>query len=107
MWCTFDLHISCLLVEAKDLSYNVLFVIVKIRYDLRRWHISPLLFYLVEEVVNKGIYKVVIEGQVELIKGTWNVKVSSYCLFGDFIMVYSKKKVYGLVSLKNVFIRHA
>jgi hypothetical protein len=69
--------------------------------------LSPLLFCLAEEVLSRGISKLVTDGNIELIKGARNTFVPSHCLYADDIMVFCSGKISSLNALKNLFVRYA
>jgi len=69
--------------------------------------LSHLLFCLAEDVLSRGISKLVIEGKLEQIKGTRQVKVPSHSFYVDDLMVFCKGKKSGLSHLKNLFTRYA
>ncbi|PNY16800.1 ribonuclease H, partial [Trifolium pratense] len=69
--------------------------------------LSPLLFCLAEEVLSRGISKLVFEGSLDLIKGSRNSLVPSHCLYADDIMVFCSGKIACLNVLKNLFVRYA
>jgi len=52
--------------------------------------LSPLLFCLAEDVLSRGIRKLVNGGKVNLIKATRNVTIPSHSFYADDIMVYCK-----------------
>jgi hypothetical protein len=63
--------------------------------------LSPLLFCIAEEVLSRGISKLVPYGKLELITASRSVKVPSHCFYADDIMVYCKGKMSGLEALKD------
>ncbi|RHN42261.1 putative RNA-directed DNA polymerase [Medicago truncatula] len=69
--------------------------------------LSPLLFCIAEEVLSRGITKLVEEGKVDLISASRNAKIPSHCLYVDDIMVYCKGKMSSLVALKELFTSYA
>jgi len=69
--------------------------------------LSPILFCIAEEVLSRGISKLVDEGKLELISASRNAKIPSHCFYADDLMVYCKGKIAGLEALKNLFIRYA
>lgn len=62
--------------------------------------LSPLLFCLAEDVLSKGISNLVLQGKVELVKGTRNFHVPSHTLYADDVMVFCKGKMSCLLTLK-------
>jgi len=69
--------------------------------------LSPLLFCLAEEVLSRGITKLVEEGKVKLITGARNIQIPSHCLYADDIMIYCRGNFYCLEALHNLFSRYA
>ncbi|GAU50480.1 hypothetical protein TSUD_409650 [Trifolium subterraneum] len=69
--------------------------------------LSPLLFCLAEEVLSRGIAKLVSDGSMDLIKGSRNSLVPSHCLYADDIMVFCRGKLSCIQALKSLFIRYA
>jgi hypothetical protein len=69
--------------------------------------LSPLLFCLAEEVLSRGISKLVVDGNMELIKGSRNSLVPSHCLYANDIMVFCSGKLSCIQALKNLFVRYA
>jgi len=69
--------------------------------------LSPLLFCLAEEVLSRGILKLVEEGKVNLISGSRYTQVPSHCFYVDDIMIYCKGNFESLEALKVLFTRYA
>jgi hypothetical protein len=69
--------------------------------------LSPLLFCLAEEVLSRGISKLVEEGKVKLISGSRNSTIPSHCFYADDIMIYCKGNFDGLQALQHLFTRYA
>jgi hypothetical protein len=69
--------------------------------------LSPLLFCLAEDVLSRGISQLVIDGKLELLKGSRTSQVPSHCLYADDIMVFCQGKMSGLNALKDLFARYA
>jgi len=69
--------------------------------------LSPLLFCIVEEVLSRGITKLVQEGKVELISASRNSQIPSHCFYADDLMVYCRGKISGLEALKELFTQYA
>jgi len=67
----------------------------------------PLLFCIAEEVLSRGILKLVEEGKVDLITGSRHSQVPSHCFYADDIMIYCKAKFESLQALKILFTRYA
>jgi len=66
--------------------------------------LSPLLFCLAEEVLSRGINKLVQEGKVELIKSSRNHFIPSQTLYVDDVMIFCKGKMSCIQALKHLFI---
>ncbi|CAJ2652147.1 unnamed protein product [Trifolium pratense] len=69
--------------------------------------LSPLLFCLAEEVLSRGISKLVIDGKVDLIKSSRNTYIPSHCLYADDIMVFCRGKLSCIQAFKNLFTEYA
>jgi hypothetical protein len=69
--------------------------------------LSPLLFCLAEEVLSRGISKLVADGKVDLIKASRNTFVPSHCLYADDIMVFCRGKISCVQALKSLFADYA
>ena len=67
--------------------------------------LSPLLFCIAEEVLSRGIRKLVDEGKVDLIKASRSAYIPSHCFYADDLMVFCKGKQSSLEALKNLFTR--
>jgi len=67
----------------------------------------PLLFCIVEEVLSRGISKLVEEGKVKLIDASRKAKIPSHCFYANDLMVYCKCKMSSLEALKELFTRYA
>jgi len=65
--------------------------------------LSPLLFCIVEEVLSRGISRLVDDGKVSLIVGTRDVLVPSHCFYADDLMLFYKGKNSSLMALKELF----
>ena len=68
---------------------------------------SPLLLCLAEEVLSRGITKLVEEGKIKLISGARNTQIPSHCFYADDIMIYCRGNFESLQALKNLFTRYA
>jgi len=68
--------------------------------------LSPLLFCLAEEVLSRGIKKLVDDGKVDLIKASRNANIPSHCFYADDLMVFCKGKMSSLEALKELFTRY-
>jgi len=69
--------------------------------------LSPLLFCIAEDVLNRSISKLVMNGKVELIKASRNQCVPSHILYADDVMIFCKAKLSCIQALKNLFIQYA
>jgi hypothetical protein len=69
--------------------------------------LSPLLFCIAEDVLSRGISKLVESGNLELIKGTRHLNVPSHTLYADDIMIFCKGKLSNIDALMNLFDRYA
>jgi len=67
--------------------------------------LSPLLLYIAEDVLSRGITKLVEEGKVELIKGSRHQTIPSHTLYADDVMVFCKGKLSCIQALKTLFYR--
>lgn len=66
------------------------------------WSIIPLLFCSVEDVVSKGIGKLVEQGKIELIEGTRSIHVPSHTLYADEIMVFCMQVPEGGMEIRSL-----
>ncbi|PNX63452.1 ribonuclease H, partial [Trifolium pratense] len=69
--------------------------------------LSPLLFCIAEEVLSRGITRLVDDGQLDLIRGTRSCQVPSHSLYADDVMIYCSGKLSGLEALRMLFTRYA
>jgi hypothetical protein len=69
--------------------------------------LSPLLFCLAEDVLSRSISKLVLDGKLDLIKGTRHINVLSHSFYADDLMVFCKGKLSGLNALKDLFDSYA
>ena len=69
--------------------------------------LSPLLFCIAEEVLSRGIGKLVDDGLVEKISASRNQLIPSHCFYADDLMVFCKEKIFGLQALKDLCTRYA
>lgn len=65
--------------------------------------LSPLLFCIVEEVLSRGISKLVEQGQLELINGCIAMKVPSHSIYADEVVIFCKAKFSNIDSLLELF----
>lgn len=68
--------------------------------------LSSLLLCLAEEVLSRGIKKVVEEGMVDLIKSPRSTNILSHYFYVDDLMLFCKGKLSSLKSLKDLFTRY-
>jgi len=69
--------------------------------------LSPILFCIAEEVLSRGIAKLVEEGKVETIVASRSNHIPSHCFYVDDLMVFCKGKISCLQDLKELFTRYA
>ncbi|GAU13228.1 hypothetical protein TSUD_245980 [Trifolium subterraneum] len=69
--------------------------------------LSPLLFFLAEEVISRSITKLVREGKLKLIKGSRNMDVPSHILYADDFMLFCKASNSNVQALTDLFLRYA
>jgi hypothetical protein len=69
--------------------------------------LSPLLFCLAEDVLSRGITKLVESGKLELIKGTRHMNLPSHTLYADDIMIFCKGNFSNIDALLELFDRYA
>jgi mannosylglycoprotein endo-beta-mannosidase len=69
--------------------------------------LSPLLFCLAEEVLSRGITRLVSQGILQLIKGTRDVCVPSHSFYADDLLIFCKGYLSGLRALKDLFETYA
>jgi len=75
---------------------------------VKQWDpLSPLLFYLAEEVLSRGIIKLVEDGKVETKAASRSNHIPSHCFYADDLMVFCKGKNSCLQALKELFTRYA
>lgn len=51
---------------------------------------SPLLFCIAEEVLNRGIARIIEEGKIDLIKASRNAQIPSHCFYDEDLMFFVK-----------------
>lgn len=61
--------------------------------------LSPILFFLVEEVLSRGIINLVANKQISLIKGSRHIMVPSHTLYPYDIMIFFLKVIKNLLML--------
>jgi len=69
--------------------------------------LSPLLFCLAEEVLSRGISKLVENGHLQLIKGTRHNALPSHILYVDDVMLFCKGTSQKIQILSDFFARYA
>jgi hypothetical protein len=65
------------------------------------------LFCIVEDVLSRGITKLVELGRLKLIKGTINLSVPSHTLYADDIMIFCKGKFSNIEALMQLFTQYS
>ncbi|MCI11700.1 RNA-directed DNA polymerase (Reverse transcriptase), partial [Trifolium medium] len=68
--------------------------------------LSPL-FCLAEEVLSRGLLKLVEDGQLKLINGTRTSHIPSHILYADDIMLFCKGTSSNIQILSDFFVRYA
>lgn len=69
--------------------------------------LSPFLFCIAEDVLNRSLSKLVETGKLKLIKGTRNFNVPSHSFYADDLMIFYKGNITGLQYLQQLFSRYA
>ncbi|XP_019465442.1 PREDICTED: uncharacterized protein LOC109363643 [Lupinus angustifolius] len=69
--------------------------------------LSPILFCLAEEVLNRGISKLVMENKFSTITGPNNLHSPSHVLFADDILIFCKGTKRNLSCLKKIVMDYA
>lgn len=69
--------------------------------------LSPLLFCIAEEVLSRGISKLVEDGKVKQMSAARQVLVPSHCFYADDLMLYCKANTSSLEHLKDLFVKYA
>jgi len=69
--------------------------------------LSPLLFCITEEVLSRGLTKLVNEGKLKLIKGTRTAPIPSHILYADDVMLFCKGTAANMQTLSQFFQRYA
>lgn len=64
--------------------------------------LSPLLFYLVEEVLSRGISKLVQYGSLQLMTGPRGRLVPSHVLYADDVRIFCKRTQQNLLRLNTL-----
>lgn len=54
----------------------------------KRDPLSPMLFCILEDVLNRGLYKLVFESKIKLMKASRNLKVPSHIFYADDIILF-------------------
>jgi len=69
--------------------------------------LSPLLFCIAEDVLNRNISNLVNQGIVERIKGSRSTHIPSHSLYADDIMIFCKGKLSSIHALMQLFNTYA
>jgi hypothetical protein len=69
--------------------------------------LSPLLFCIAEEALDRGITHLVETGKLTLIKGARGTLVPSHVMYVDDLMIFCKGSISNINNLKNLFIKMA
>ncbi|PNX96059.1 ribonuclease H [Trifolium pratense] len=69
--------------------------------------LSPLLFCLAEEVLSRGLTKLVNDGHLKLIKGTRSNHIPSHILYADDVMLFCKGTSANINVLTDFFAKYA
>ncbi|GAU40289.1 hypothetical protein TSUD_362690 [Trifolium subterraneum] len=69
--------------------------------------LSPLFFCLAEDVLSRGLTKLVNDGHLKLIKGTITNNVPSHILYADYVMLFCKGTTANFKVLTYFFARYA
>ncbi|XP_019431188.1 PREDICTED: uncharacterized protein LOC109338411 [Lupinus angustifolius] len=64
--------------------------------------LSPLLFCIAEDVLSRGISKLVLEGKLSTISGPRNLKICSHAFYADDILVFCKGIKREILALKHL-----
>lgn len=68
--------------------------------------LSPILFYIAEEILSRGITNLVTSRSVKLIKGTRNFSVPSHTLFAYDIIIFSRGDSKSIKAIKDLLARY-
>jgi hypothetical protein len=69
--------------------------------------LSPLLFCIAEEVLSRGLSKLVSDGMLKPMKGTRNVAIPSHILYTDDVMLFCKGTSANIEILSSFFAKYA
>jgi len=69
--------------------------------------LSPLLFCIAEDVLIRGISKLVEEGKLDLIKASSQHNIPSHVLYADDIILFCKGKISCIKNLQKLFTDYA
>ncbi|CAJ2637186.1 unnamed protein product [Trifolium pratense] len=69
--------------------------------------LSPLLFCIAEEVLSRGLSKLVSEDKLKPLNGTRNVSIPSHILYADDVMLFCKGTSSNIEVLSSFFARYA
>jgi hypothetical protein len=67
--------------------------------------LSPLLFCIAEDVLSRGLSKLVSDGLLKPMKGTRNVQIPSHILYADDVMLFCKGTSSNIDVLSSFFLR--
>lgn len=69
--------------------------------------LSPLLFGLAEEVLSRGLTKLVEEGKLKPLKDTRNINIPSHILYADDVMLFCKGSSSNIQVFSTFFAKYA
>ncbi|XP_019435927.1 PREDICTED: uncharacterized protein LOC109342391 [Lupinus angustifolius] len=69
--------------------------------------LSPILFYLAEEVLSRGITKLLEVGKIKSIAGPRNLLTPSHVLYADDVLIFCRRIKRDLLALKHLIIDYA
>jgi hypothetical protein len=69
--------------------------------------LSSLLFCLAEEVLSRGLSKLVSDGHLKLLKGTRTTSIPSHILHADDVMLFCKGTASNIQVISSFFARYA
>ncbi|XP_019460146.1 PREDICTED: uncharacterized protein LOC109359906 [Lupinus angustifolius] len=64
--------------------------------------LSPLLFCIAEDVLSRGLSKLLVDGQISTIEGPKGIKTPSHVLYADDIFIFCKGKKRELLKIKQL-----
>lgn len=68
--------------------------------------LSPLLFYLAEEVLSRSIAKLVEDGSLKLIKSSKGIYIPSHVMYANDILIFYKESIANIQALINLFSKY-